>query len=132
MQNERRLGLDEVPGPIVLFGSGEAAPSARRAHAAKHNRVDIRQRNLRDVIAPGGFKFDVGVVDVGKQTSEIIRRRLFDWDGTLDGDGKKTVTAYAEWVTDHRQQVPSWFPLDHACEAFEAAYPFHPMTLSVC
>src|SRR5439155_20511959 len=39
--------------------------------------------------------------------------------------------AYAEWVVDHRQQVPSWFPIDHANETFEATYPFHPMTLSV-
>jgi hypothetical protein len=71
------------------------------------------------------------IMSAEAETSEIIRRRLFDWDGTLDGDGKKTVTACAEWVTDHRQQVPSWFPVDHAREAFEAAYPFHPMTLSV-
>jgi hypothetical protein len=65
------------------------------------------------------------------EASEIIRRRLFDWDGVLDNDSKKTVAAYAEWVVDHRQQVPSWFPVDQAREAFEAAYPFHPMTLSV-
>jgi hypothetical protein len=65
------------------------------------------------------------------EASEIIRRRLFDWDGVLDNDAKKTVAAYAEWVVDHRQQVPSWFPVDHAREAFEAAYPFHPITLSV-
>ena len=32
---------------------------------------------------------------------------------------------------DHRQQVPAWFPIDQARETFEAAYPFHPMTLSV-
>ena len=65
------------------------------------------------------------------EISEIIRRRLFDWDGVLDNDAKKTVAAYAEWVVDHRQQVQSWFPVDHVREAFEAAYPFHPMTLSV-
>ncbi|MFO0881272.1 MAG: DUF499 domain-containing protein [Gemmataceae bacterium] len=71
------------------------------------------------------------IMSAEAETSEIIRRRLFDWDGALDNDGKKTVAAYAEWVTDHRQQVPSWFPVDQAREAFEAAYPFHPMTLSV-
>jgi hypothetical protein len=71
------------------------------------------------------------IMSTEAETSEIIRRRLFDWDGTLDNDGKKTVAAYAEWVTDHRQQVPSWFPVDQAREAFEAAYPFHPMTLSL-
>jgi hypothetical protein len=65
------------------------------------------------------------------ETSEIIRRRLFDWDGVLDNDAKKTVAAYADWLVDHRQQVPSWFPVDHAREVFAAAYPFHPITLSV-
>jgi hypothetical protein len=65
------------------------------------------------------------------ETSEIIRRRLFDWDGVLDNDAKKTVAAYAEWVVDHRQQVPNWFPVDLARDVFAAAYPFHPITLSV-
>jgi hypothetical protein len=71
------------------------------------------------------------IMSAEAETSEIIRRRLFDWDGVLDSDGKKTVAAYAEWVAEHRQQVPSWFPVDQARETFEAAYPFHPMTLSV-
>jgi hypothetical protein len=65
------------------------------------------------------------------ETSEIIRRRLFDWDGVLDSDARKTVAAYAEWVVDHRQQVPSWFPVDQARDVFGGAYPFHPLTLSV-
>src|SRR5262249_2284052 len=65
------------------------------------------------------------------ETSEIIRRRLFDWDGVLDNDAKKTVAAYADWLVDHRQQVPSWFPVDQARDVFAATYPFHPITLSV-
>jgi predicted AAA+ superfamily ATPase len=64
------------------------------------------------------------------ETSEIIRRRLFEWYG-LPEDGKKTVAEYADWVLDHRQQVPNWFPVDHAREAFESTYPFHPLVLSV-
>jgi hypothetical protein len=71
------------------------------------------------------------IMSAETETSEIIRRRLFEWDGTLDADGKKTVAAFAEWTTDHRKQIPSWFPVDHAREAFASAYPFHPMTLSV-
>ncbi|HYV39720.1 MAG TPA: DUF499 domain-containing protein [Gemmataceae bacterium] len=71
------------------------------------------------------------IMSAEAEASEIIRRRLFVWDGVLDSDGKKTVAAYAEWVVSHRQQVPSWFPVDQAAEVFEAAYPFHPMTLSV-
>ena len=64
------------------------------------------------------------------ETSEIIRRRLFEWGGLPD-DAKKTVTECADWIVEHRQQVPSWFPIDNAREAFAATYPFHPMLLSV-
>ena len=71
------------------------------------------------------------IMSAEAETSEIIRRRLFDWDGTLDDDARKTVATYAEWVVDHRQQVPAWFPIDKARETFEATYPFHPMVLSV-
>jgi predicted AAA+ superfamily ATPase len=73
------------------------------------------------------------------ETSEIIRRRLFEWDPKavnqegrvlLSQEALRTCRAYAAWVGDFRQQVPSWFS-DHAEEAFEACYPFHPMVLSV-
>lgn len=74
------------------------------------------------------------------EASEIIRRRLFDWDdfgvsqkGTvlLPKDAVQTCNDYAEWVNEHRQQIPSWFPVDHAREAFQATYPFHPSVISV-
>ncbi len=64
------------------------------------------------------------------ETSEIIRRRLFEWSG-LPSDAIRTVNRYAEWVVQHRHQLPSWFPVDNAREAFAAAYPFHPTVLSV-
>lgn len=74
------------------------------------------------------------------ETSEIIRRRLFEWDAravTTDGkvilprDAIATCNEYADWVVDHRQQLPSWFSIDNAREAFAATYPFHPTVLSV-
>lgn len=74
------------------------------------------------------------------ETSEIIRRRLFEWDPKavsqdgrvlLNQDAVETCKAYAGWVRDHRQQVPQWFPIDLARETFEATYPFHPAVLSV-
>lgn len=74
------------------------------------------------------------------ETSEIIRRRLFEWDNaaqTQDGrvmlpqDAIKTCTEYAAWVVDHKQQLPQWFPIDHAKEAFQSTYPFHPTVVSV-
>src|SRR4030042_6118543 len=45
------------------------------------------------------------------ETSEIIRRRLFEWGGIPD-DAKKVASEYAEWVMDHRHQIPQWFPID--------------------
>ena len=70
------------------------------------------------------------ILSVEAETAEIIRRRLFEWHG-LPADASKTVGEYAEWMAAHRQQLPSWFPLDNAREALAASYPFHPSVLSV-
>lgn len=64
------------------------------------------------------------------ETTEIIRRRLFEWGGLPD-EARKTATEYADWVLDHREQVPKWFSVDTARDAFAATYPFHPALLSV-
>lgn len=74
------------------------------------------------------------------ETSEIIRRRLFEWDeNQLTPDGRimltrealATCNEYGDWVREHRQQIPDWFAIDSAREAFAATYPFHPTVLSV-
>jgi len=74
------------------------------------------------------------------ETSEIIRRRLFEWDEsqlTPDGrimltrDAVATCKAYGAWVREHRQQIPDWFEIDSADDAFAATYPFHPTVMSV-
>src|ERR1700730_8460043 len=70
------------------------------------------------------------IMSAESETSEIIRRRLFEWGG-LPEDAKKTAEEYADWVQAHRTQVPNWFPVDHAKDAFAATYPFHPSLLSV-
>jgi hypothetical protein len=70
------------------------------------------------------------IMSAESETSEIIRRRLFEWGG-LPEDAKKVATEYADWVQTHRTQVPNWFPVDHAKDAFAATYPFHPTLLSV-
>jgi hypothetical protein len=64
------------------------------------------------------------------ETAEIIRRRLFEWQG-LTEDARRTIAEYADWIAEHRQQVPNWFPIDNPREAFAATYPFHPSVLSV-
>ncbi len=70
----------------------------------------------------------------------IIRRRLFEWDEsqlTPDGrimltrDALATCNDYGDWAREHRQQIPDWFAVDSAREAFIATYPFHPNVLSV-
>ena len=70
------------------------------------------------------------IMSVEEETAEIIRRRLFEWHG-LHQDGLTTVREYVEWMTAHRHQLPSWFPIDNARQALAASYPFHPSVLSV-
>lgn len=74
------------------------------------------------------------------ETSEIIRRRLFEWEPQAVGQVGKVIlnrdalaacNAYADWVVGHRQQVPGWFPVDNARDMFAATYPFHPALISV-
>lgn len=70
------------------------------------------------------------VMSAEAETSEIIRRRLFDWGG-LPPEARKAAADYADWIVEHREQVPKWFPVDTAREAIEASDPFHPTVLSV-
>lgn len=71
------------------------------------------------------------IMSAEEETSEIIRRRLFEWGGDLPNDAKSTVSEYSDWAIEHRQQIPSWFPVDNAREIFYSTYPFHPSVLSV-
>ncbi len=61
---------------------------------------------------------------------EIVRRRLFDEVGS-PADVRATAKAFSQWLSDHRDQVPTWFPIDRAEEVLAATYPFHPTVLSV-
>ena len=80
------------------------------------------------------------VMSAEAETSEIIRRRLFEWDPrAVSGTGRvllpkgavETCADYALWLQDNKPQIPSWFSTDHAKATFESTYPFHPMVLSV-
>lgn len=64
------------------------------------------------------------------ETSEIIRRRLFEWHD-VPIEARESIAEYADWILEHRQQIPEWFPIDSGREAFAATYPFHPSVLSV-
>lgn len=70
------------------------------------------------------------IMSAEAEASEIIRRRLFEWNG-LPKEAMETVDAYDAWVQQNKQQLPSWFPAEGAREAFKACYPFHPSVLSV-
>lgn len=74
------------------------------------------------------------------EASEIIRRRLFEWDDQavsseskilLNREAAQTCKIYADWMVEQRSQLPTWFPTDNARHAFEGTYPFHPVVLSV-
>jgi hypothetical protein len=76
------------------------------------------------------------IISADSETSEIIRRRLFEWDeNAVSSDGRvllnrdaiSTCNEFGDWVKDHREQ----FPFDAAREAFTASYPFHPTVFSV-
>jgi len=72
-----------------------------------------------------------------KETSEIIRRRLFDWEmGLFTQEGKVLLPKevgpicqeYAQWTMDNKSQLG----VDHFDQTqFLATYPFHPTVLSV-
>ena len=49
----------------------------------------------------------------------------------LTRDAVATCKAYGAWVREHRQQIPDWFDIDSAEDAFAATYPFHPTVMSV-
>jgi hypothetical protein len=66
----------------------------------------------------------------GTEIAEIVRRRLFEEVGDPE-EIRRTARAYAEWLRNHRQQIPEWFPVDQAEALFTATYPFHPTVLSV-
>jgi len=80
------------------------------------------------------------IMSTEEETSEIIRRRLFDWsshrifpDGKIDllDDARQTCKAYAEWIRENKKLLPHLFPLENAQEIFESTYPFHPLLISV-
>ncbi|MDR1924760.1 MAG: DUF499 domain-containing protein [Planctomycetaceae bacterium] len=73
------------------------------------------------------------IMSVESETSEIIRRRLFEWDNNdeLRKVAKITAQHYAEWIHKNRQQIPQEFPADDAVRQFESSYPFHPTVISL-
>ena len=63
------------------------------------------------------------------EVAEIIRRRLFEWEG-LPPEAEKTAREYADWVAANEGAL-SGLTAETAYEQFRASYPFHPSVLSV-
>jgi hypothetical protein len=109
-------------------------PASELSYTDRDEQDQQRFKNMLDRVGKAVL------MSVGAETTEIIRRRLFEWDPkTVSQDGKILLTkdalavcrGYATWMADHRQQIPQWFPIDHAQSVFESTYPFHPSVLSV-
>ena len=63
------------------------------------------------------------------EIAEIIRRRLFEWNG-LPKEGELAAQEYAAWVRENAGALTGIDP-DRAYDQFKASYPFHPAALSV-
>lgn len=63
------------------------------------------------------------------EVTEIIRRRLFEWQG-LPEDGRKAAAAYAEWARDHAGELANMGG-ENIGDLFKNCYPFHPSVISV-
>lgn len=116
---------------VVLMSS---IPASELSYTDKDHADQQRLKNLLDRLGKAI------IISVESETSEIIRRRLFEWDDqavTPDGrvilprQAEDTAKYYADWVQEHRQQLPSLINPDLAREEFKATYPFHPMVISV-
>src|ERR1700730_13441585 len=70
-------GSQRPPGPVVLFGSGEASPIARRVHAAalSHLKPPIRACVLE---TPAGFQ--PNSARVAGRLADFLRLRLAPFD----------------------------------------------------
>lgn len=115
----------------VLVGS---IPASELSYTAADEQDQQRIKNLLDRVGKAV------IMSVESESSEIIRRRLFEWDEravTPDGrvllpkEAHDACKAYADWVQDNRQQLPGLVNPDLAREQFLATYPFHPMVVSV-
>ena len=109
-------------------------PASELSYTSADEQDQQRIKNLLDRVGKAI------IMSVESESSEIIRRRLFEWDEqalTQDGrvllpkEAHEACKAYADWVQDNRQQLPDLVNPDLAREQFLATYPFHPMVVSV-
>lgn len=80
------------------------------------------------------------IMSAESETSEIIRRRLFEWDERgisrdgrvlLNRDAEQVCLEYGRWTEENKGQLAAGFPAESATQVFASTYPFHPAVLSV-
>lgn len=98
-------------------------PSSELEYTAADSADEARFKKMLDRLGKAVL------MSADTEMAEIIRRRLFEWNGMPD-EGRRTVSAYADWALEHAQELAG-IDADTVRERFQAAYPFHPSVLSV-
>jgi hypothetical protein len=139
----RKLGLNTQLYDFVLNLSGALNPQSVLAVSVPASEMEMTADDVADYNRLTKMLDRVGkamTMTAGAETSEIVRRRLFEWDTRavnaegrvlLSKDAQDTCHEFARWVSDHGQQLASSVPPEHARAHFEVSYPFHPSVLSV-
>lgn len=116
----------------ILSEEARARPNLVLCVSIPKSDLEMNPDDERDFVAFKKILDRLGkavTMSADMETAEIVRRRLFEWEGFPD-EANKVVTAYAEWVGQHRDEV-SGIDAANARDAFKASYPFHPSVLSV-
>lgn len=139
----RSLKLNEQTYDFLLNLSGALNPKSVLVVSLPASELEMTEADVNDFERLTKMLDRVGkamTMTAGAETSEIIRRRLFDWDTRplntdgrvrLSQDAEDTCFEFARWVGTHSTELSSSVPPDHARAHFESCYPFHPCALSV-
>ncbi len=139
----RSLGLNTQMYDFLLNLSGAMNSKSVLAVSVPASELEMTADDVADYDRLTKMLDRVGkamTMTAGPETSEVIRRRLFDWDTRalnaegkvmLSKDAQDTCHEYARWLNDHAHQLGANIPREHARAHFEAAFPFHPSVLSV-
>jgi len=139
----RSLGLNNQLYDFLLSLSGALNQRSVLVVSVPASEIEMTPEDVADYQRLTKMLDRVGkamTMTAGAETSEIIRRRLFEWDTravSADGrvmlpkDAGDTCSEFAHWVHGHAQQLSNSVPPDHARAHFESCYPFHPSVLSV-
>lgn len=140
----RSLGLNSQLYNFIFSLSGALNPKSVLAVSIPASELEMNADDIADFERLTKMLDRVGkalTVTAGAETSEIIRRRLFEWDTRaltpegkvlLPKDAEDTCYEFARWINERTDRnLSTSIPPDHARSHFELSYPFHPTVLSV-